>query len=119
MKKRKYEAKALKGSSVVWALTKKDMRRMVDSSTYLLNACMGVFYFIAICVISVMSGKSSIFDLLKDTGPDMPFAAAAIVGMTAGFIFLSGSSISVEGKNFWMIKTLPINYKTYLKTKYY
>lgn len=117
MKKRKYKAKALKGSSVVWALTKKDMRRMLDSSTYLLNACMGVFYFIAICVISVVSGRSSIFDLLTGTGPDMPFAAAAIISMTAGFIFLSGSSISVEGKNFWILKSLPVKWADVMKSK--
>ena len=41
----------------------------------------------------------------------------AIISMTAGFIFLSGSSISVEGKNFWILKSLPVKWADVMKSK--
>ena len=61
VKKLKYEAKTLKTSSVVWAMTKKELTRFFNSSSYMLNAGLGLVYSVGMTIMIVvgMGSKSA------------------------------------------------------------
>ena len=138
-KKIKYEAKALKGSSVTWSLAKKDLTRFFNSSSYMLNAGLGLIYTIGLGVyllIMVKTGKAAdtanaaaaaaaaaeapnFFDrIMAIVGPGgRPLLFALMLSLVAGFSYISGPSISVEGNNLWILKSMPLRAAEVLRSK--
>ena len=123
-KKIKYEARAAKASSVVWAMAKKDLTRLGNSSSYMLNACLGLLLSLIISIGTLAAGRSVMdfvlekFAKLEGTGTDiMPFIAAVLLSVTAGYCYITGPSISVESKNLWILKSVPVKAGEVLKSK--
>ena len=132
-KKVKYEAKALKTSSVVWAMTKKELTRFFNSSSYMLNAGLGLVYSLGmtIMIVTGMNSKSAeaaaaaapgdagFFEHIGDLiGPEgLPLLFGLILAMFAAFSYISGPSISVESNNIWILKSSPLKAADILKSK--
>jgi len=119
----KYEARTLKESSPVWALAKKDLTHFFNSSTYMLNAGLGLVFALVLAIVTLVSGNALIDGLLKlyarmeDVGPATPYIVAVILSLLAGMAAISGPSISVEGKNFWILESLPVETSQILRGK--
>ena len=122
-KKQKYEAAALKGSSVVWSMTKKDLTRFFNSPAYMTNAGLGLLYSIGLTVFAMISGDSIIKTILEksssisDPGAYTTVIAAFVISFFAALTTISGCSISVEGKNLWILKSMPVRAKDVLTGK--
>ena len=122
-RKLKYEAHALKESSPVWALAKKDLTHFFNSSTYMLNAGLGLVFALVLAIVTLVSGNALINELLKlyarmeDGGTATPYIVAVILSLLAGLAAISGPSISVEGKNFWILQSLPVQTSQILRGK--
>lgn len=111
-----YKAKRMKKGSAFTALFKKELSKILSSSIYLLNAGIGAVLRVALGVIAVVkSGELlAILDALsleaslgstegvKCLGVIL---AVTLLSSTDGF---SASSISLEGKNLWIIRSMPI-----------
>ena len=119
----KYEATPLKGSSVVWSLTKKDLTRFFNSPPYMLNAGLGLLYCLGLSVITLVSGNDLVRSVLEQGSEVTSFGAHAAVlsAFTLSFFAatttISGCSISVEGKNLWILKSMPVRAKEILTAK--
>ena len=122
-KKQKYEATALKSSGVVWAMTKKDLTRFFNSPPYMTNAGLGLLYSIGMTVFAMVSGDSIInsvlakVDSIQNPAAYTTVIAAFALSFLASMTTMSGCSISVEGKNLWILKSMPVRAKEVLTGK--
>lgn len=123
-----YEAKTLKGSSVAWAMTKKDLSRFFNNSSYMLNSGLGLIYSIGMSVFVVVSflnrpegaapGSGFLDKLFNAVGTDnLSFLFCVFLAFFAAMTSISGPSISVEGKNLWILKSMPVRAAEILKGK--
>ena len=122
-KRTEYKGGSLKESSVVWSLTKKDLDRFFNSSTYMLNCGMGLVFALILGIATLVSGNALLDFLLKtyarmeDPGALAPYVMPVVLGLLAGMAYICAPSISVEGKNFWILDSLPLKVKDILKSK--
>ncbi len=112
-----YRAKRLKASGAFTALIKKEMKRFISSATYMLNAGMGIIFTVVIGVAGLI-GKSNLALLAAELteGADwldpselMAPVAIALLVMMAGLNMMSSAALSMEGKNLWILKSMPIS----------
>ena len=111
--KRSYKVTKLKTRSIVRSVADKEMKRFFGSIPYLTN--MGVGYVLAIVmgIVSLVIGMEGIISGITQGAPitkDMikiaiPFIVYFMTGMTS----TSTASPSLEGKNYWIVKSLPIS----------
>ncbi|SHK02620.1 ABC-2 type transport system permease protein [Hathewaya proteolytica DSM 3090] len=120
-KKGNYKIKRLKQSSVFKALLKKEIKRYISSPIYVMNTSVGVVMSTVAAVSSLFVGSQGIIKILA-SGNDMTavmplmlqfiqLIPIAVLVFSASLSCTTGSSISIEGKNLWILKTLPVEAK--------
>lgn len=114
-----YQMRSLKSSSVTAALIKKEARSFFSSYIYLINTGIGVVLMLVGSVALIFLGEKKLFMLLG-----MPNAGGMILPLVAlvfGFCVIMTSttapSISLEGKNLWILKSLPVSPASVFKSK--
>lgn len=111
-KKKEYRAERLQSSSTLIALSKKEISAFLSNSAYILNGTMGAIFQIVIGVMLLTSGgdASLIFDEigLGITGDDIAVVVGALLIGVSSLTSISASALSLEGDNFWIIKSSPI-----------
>lgn len=117
-----YRMSSLKTSSMRMAIVKKEARRFFSSTNYLMNCGVGLIIAIMIAITSIFYGLDQIlgsFEIPNVAGIKeglvyaMPFAIAMLVNMTC----TSSVSLSLEGKNLWVVQSLPIPSKILYQAK--
>ena len=109
--------KELKSSSKTGALLKKDFKKLFSSSNYFLNTCIGVVVLL-LCLIGLITSKNTGIISITDIGGGygkVIFAYSLI--MFLGYIFPTAISLSLEGKNFYILRSLPIKFKDIIREK--
>jgi ABC-2 type transport system permease protein len=111
----KYERKKLENKNQFKALLSIEFKRLFNSKLYFLNSCIGG---ILVVIMSVTLGISA-KDALPQLGELKKYIhfVALISMLVLGMATPASCSINMEGKNFWITKTLPIDYKVYVKAK--
>ncbi len=111
-----YRMETLNGNSVLAALFKREWRRYFASSIYVTNTIIGPILGAIMAIALYVAG----IDTLKNSIPFpidievlIPFAFAAVFTMMT----TTSVAISMEGKQFWIAKTLPIPTKMLLDSK--
>lgn len=113
---------SLKKSGVKKALFEKEWKRFLSSPNYILNCALGTVFILAAAVMLIVKGNefstvlSSIFNYKN--GND--YAAGLIMGilcLLASLNDITAPSISLEGKNIYILQSLPINLFLSLKAK--
>jgi len=111
--KNNYKMESLSKSSIVKALCKKELKRYFSSGVYLTNTIVGYVMGLILTVAMLVTGVDTLVGVLgMVAGSDLivrlaPFILALmfVMGVT------TSSSISMEGKNFWQILSLPVKSK--------
>ncbi len=104
--------------SATRALFGKEIRRYFASSIYVTNTAFGYVMLLAAAVAALIKGKELLSldaSLTKLLYAVVPFALSWIVGMST----TTGSAISMEGKSLWIVKSMPILARDWLKAKLY
>jgi ABC-2 type transport system permease protein len=115
----KYKRQTLKSSSASTALLKKEFKRLTSSTAYIMNAGVGIIMELIGCVFLVIK-RDEITDVL---GMDGEFGSiiVPIIIVTMCFFqsmsLFSAPSISLEGKNIYFLKSLPVEPKKILMAK--
>ncbi len=117
----KYERKELKSKKELKALFGIEVRRLVSSKMYFLNSVAGLIMSVLMTVLmSMMFSRYSPFspneEFLKLIH-DYAFIGGIVIMFGIGISNTCSVAISIEGQNFWLVKTLPINYKKYMWAK--
>lgn len=115
----KYEEKQMREASPSKALFSRELKRLLSSPVYILNAGLGVI-FIAIAAVALIIKKTYILTLFAQSGFDsgaIPTILVLGLCLMTSVVLFTAPSISLEGKAIWIVKSLPILSKDILKAK--
>lgn len=114
-KKAVYKEAPVKENNIKQALFKKELKRFLASPTYMLNSALGAPIMIIAGVILLVK-SSYLTGTIAEISAEMPQIKAMIpvifiliVGFCAGTGSITAPSLSLEGKNLWLLQSLPIN----------
>lgn len=102
-----YRAGGERSAGMVTALFRKEIKRYFASTIYVTNTIFGVVLLIIGGVAALIFGLSAIEPVLNEIGIStsvLPLIIGVIVMMSC----TTNSSISMEGKSLWIVKSLPI-----------
>ena len=116
---REYKLEGMQKQSIIMALVKKEAARYFSSGIYVSNTIMG---FVMAVIFSVTLGFVDIETMISSAGElpiELNFDASIgfIVALLLGMMSISASSVSMEGKNWWIVRTLPLSSKEILGAK--
>lgn len=107
----KYDSTKINISSETVTLYKKEIKKYFSSSLYVLNTAISCIMLIVVLSVLAIFGSQSL-DALFDI-PDFTsyfvLGGPVIFSVICAMSCTTNSSISLEGKNLWIIKSLPIN----------
>ncbi len=118
---RKYKMTAQKMRSVTGAIAFKEFRRLTGSVTYMTNGAMGIILASLFSIVTLVIGFDRIIATVTQGAPidaavlqpAIPFIIYFFIGMMAS----TACSPSLEGKNYWIVQSLPIEKATLYKGK--
>lgn len=117
---KKYRMTAQKKRSPVNAVVYKEFRRMTGSTVYITNGALGMVLAVLLGLVTIVIGFDRITDIVTQGAfdpsilqPAIPFIVHFFVGMFA----TTACSPSLEGKNYWIVKSLPLSGKTLYRGK--
>ena len=125
-KKRKNNIQNIKTKSKIQALVSKEIKRYFSSTVYIFNTAFGIILMLVITVTlcvnldgainAVLEGEDIglTIEQLKSYIPKIYFQ---IVIYTACMTSITSSSISLEGKSLYILKTIPIEIRKIFKAK--
>lgn len=116
-----YRMTAQKQRSVLNAIAFKEYRRMIGSTTYMVNVGMGEILAALIGIFTLIIGAEKLVAMITHNAPfdpailqpAIPFIVYFFIGMAAS----TACSPSLEGKNYWILQSLPIEKKTVYQGK--
>lgn len=103
----------LKRTPVFWALLHKEWRRFVGTPIYIFNCAMGLMMLIILSIASLIF-KAQIAEAV---GEFAPYALLALFAFCLSTVYTPAVNLSLEGKNFALLKTLPIKGETIVAAK--
>lgn len=118
--KREYHATTLHTSSRLFALMRKECRRLFSSSIYFINSCISLILMVVVTVMVLVNGPGELAsqfgmgDLSADT---IGYVYSALLLILSGMTLVSANSISLEGQNIHLLHSMPIPAKTILYAK--
>ncbi len=114
-----YQLTQLHNASPLKALYKKELKRFLSSTVYVLNVSVGVIMAIVLSVAAFFVSDDMIISMFPmDNAYQMlesmlPFVVCGMVGMSC----TAAVSLSLEGKNIWILQSLPIHPMTIFQSK--
>lgn len=114
--KHNYQMGTLKVSSVLSSLCRREFRRYFSSSIYVTNTIIGPLMGCVLSGALLITGPEilqSVFPFPVDAGQFLPFVIAGVFCIMT----TTATSISMEGKNWWIVKSLPLSAKNILDAK--
>lgn len=117
--KDKYIEKEYKSKGTIKALLLKEFKMYLSIPIYILNSSFGVVLIFFASIATLFYDKNSLYKMMEIEPGTVSFYALLLAGI--GFLVsmtnTSGCSISIEGKNFWILKTMPIKTEDILLSK--
>ena len=118
---KKYKLSGQKKRSVVRAVAFKEYKRLIGSTAYTVNGAMGEILAILFGLITLILGFDRIVQVVTNDAPfdhamlqpAIPFFVYFFIGMAA----TTAMSPSLEGRNYWIVQSLPIEKKTLYQGK--
>lgn len=109
----------MRASSQSAALYRRELARLTSSSGYMLNAGLGLVFELVLAVLAVVKRRELLGALTAI--PELYAAAAPILllacMMVSGMVFFTASSVSLEGKSYWIVRSMPVETKKVLQAK--
>ena len=116
-----YRVKTLKKQSVVNSIAFKEFKRLTSSTAYITNAAIGEILAALIGIITLIIGFDKIIAIVTQGAPVSPAmiqpAIPFFVYFFIGMVATTACSPSLEGKNYWILQSLPIEKKTIYQGK--
>ncbi len=118
-KRSEYKMNKLEANSVVGAIVYKELKRFTSSMVYITNMGVGILMAFILTIAMAFVGTETMASEMDVIGGSdmminvMPFMLGMVLSMTCTPVV----SLSLEGKSFWIIKSLPIAMKDVYKGK--
>ena len=114
---------SVKSAGVSSALLGRELKRFASSPTYMLNCGLGIAILPVLAVFALVKREfldemiTGIGFLFSGMDQLLPMAVLLIVCMCSGLNAVSTPSVSLEGKNLWILRSLPVSGKMVLSAK--
>ncbi|MBC5649007.1 ABC transporter permease [Christensenella tenuis] len=114
-----YKMTDLKEATPKKALYRREMKRYFSSSQYVLNTAVGPLMLIVVAVILLVSGVDGfgVYSEIPQFGQLLAAAAPMGISFFIAIGCTTAASVSLEGKNLWIIRSLPVDTRLILKAK--
>ncbi|MBQ7200746.1 MAG: hypothetical protein IJS24_05160, partial [Eubacterium sp.] len=113
---KRFRMRAQKRRSVVFSIAFKEFKRLTGSTAYMTNGAMGMLLAAIVGLVTLVVGADRIISTVTAGAPISPAmlqpAIPFIVHFFIGMVATTACSPSLEGKNYWIIQSLPIEKKT-------
>lgn len=115
-----FRMKKNRKSTLFMSLWKKELRRYVASPIYVTNTIIGYIMMVLVSVAILIVGPERLDEMLGIPGIQgmaekiFPF----VLGSMAALMPMSSCSVSMEGKQWWMMQTLPVPGKALYGAKF-
>ncbi len=118
-KKHIYRGGNTKKDNVVFALIKKEYKHYTNNAMVFLNAAMGIIFEVVILVLFIFNLENlrPIFEA-EILRPYLLALSIAVIIYVSSLNIMSSSMISIEGKSFYILRSLPLKTKTILWSKF-
>ena len=114
--KRNYRMAGQKSKSVYNAIAFKEWKRLTGSTTYFVNGAMGEILSVVLGIAVLIVGMDRVIAIVTQNAPIpkgiLNPAIPLIVYFLIGMMTTTACSPSLEGKNYWIVQSLPITKKT-------
>ena len=108
----KYTEKALKVSGVRTAFVKKELRHFLANPMYILNSSLGGIFMVVGAVLLVINRGAVLgyLDNFNSAGLSLSPSTMVILALSviSALNMVSAPSVSLEGKNLWIARSLPV-----------
>lgn len=111
-----YEMEVLQKKSILRSLLERELRHYFSSSVYVTNTMVGYLMMVIMSVAILVLGLEEIEKTVGISGVVLP-VIPLILGMMPATMSTTVSSISIEGKEWWIVQTLPIQLKDLIRAK--
>ncbi|MGL5316375.1 MAG: putative ABC transporter permease subunit [Peptostreptococcaceae bacterium] len=114
-----YKFKELKSSKPIIALLKKEVKRYLSSTIYVMNSSIGMILLPIFAIAILLVGYDTIAQILE-ISVVVDMMKIQIIGIITFCIIMTNTasvSISLEGKNLWILKSCPIDEMEIFKSK--
>jgi ABC-2 type transport system permease protein len=100
-------------------LIKKEARKFLASPLYALNSGIGIVIMLLFAIIGLFSKEAigSFLPLLEGEGMSPSLIIIIFIGFCIAMTYTPAISLSLEGKNIWIIKSLPLRANTMMWAK--
>lgn len=109
---RNYQMTTLKSQSIKKSIAMKELRRMTGSTNYMVNAGFGIIMVVIATIAALFINADQIIQTMLQGAPitkEMLLPAIPfLVYMFVGMVPTTCCSPSLEGKNYWIVQSLPI-----------
>lgn len=116
----KYRERTAKLRSPRAALLYKELRRFLSSSNYMLNCALGTL-FMPICAVLILVKSELLISYMSEAfgmGADL---SCAVLALALCFVVamndITAPSVSLEGRNLWIVQSLPVDPRLVLREK--
>lgn len=121
-KKTVYREKRMEQSGADRALLFKEFKRFTGSATYMLNSGLGVLISIAVSVFIIIKAgavREQVTGLLANIGLEnaLPLLVIAVIALSGSMVIYTAPSVSLEGKNIWILQSMPVSAGKVLSSK--
>lgn len=117
---KRYRREKVKAKSLTRALLYKEWRRFISNANYILNCGLGLILGLILCGFLFVKGGeiAAVLDAVLIDIPGAPeLLLAAAMCFLMGMIDPAAPSVSLEGKNLWILRSLPVSGKNVLFAK--
>lgn len=112
VKKTAYRETTAKQKTALQALSGKERMRFLGSPIYMLNCGLGLLLLPAMGIFLLIKGKEIAEPVasMLGTGPDgVTVLFTGVICLISSLNMISTPSVSLEGKNLWILKSLPVS----------
>ena len=120
-KKKVYVEKAYKAKSARHALIMRELKKFTSSPAYMLNCGLGIIIMPIAAVALIIYAPTILVHIpeISDKAQTtvVPMVAAIIIMFLSSMNIITAPSISLEGKNLWLLRSLPVSSAEVLMAK--
>lgn len=119
-KRIKYKETAAKVKNVREALLEKEFARFTSSANYMLNCGLGTILLPALGIFLLIKGGdfiAPIYEMMGEYSGAIPVILCMSVCLVAAMNDMATPSVSLEGKNLWLVQSLPVSPWQVLRAK--
>lgn len=114
-----YQMKELRARSVLGSLVERELRRYFASTIYVTNTLMGEVMMVILVLALLFAGRGQVEEMLGMIG--RPGLLERLLPLVLGFLPAmmptTAASISLEGRQWWILQTLPVAKKEIVRSK--